>query len=148
MVLSTPRFLFFDLGVRHAAAALTNSPDTVLAHPGPIFEHWVGQELHRRIALNGRGKLMYLRIKGGMEIDYLVDTGDEVIPIEVKTAHPTGVRRLSLRAAVVRRESRLVHEIPFSSRRRPGCAPSASPRRPARRASPPTACTPPARSAP
>lgn len=90
VVLSTPRFLFFDLGVRHAAAGLANSTDTVLAHPGPIFEQWVGLELYRHIALNGRGKLMYLRTKGGMEIDYLVDTGDEVIPIEVKwTENPT-----------------------------------------------------------
>jgi hypothetical protein len=37
-LLSTPKFLFFDLGVRHAAAGLTASSDVVKTNPGPFFE--------------------------------------------------------------------------------------------------------------
>src|SRR3989338_5551926 len=40
-LLSTDRFLFFDLGIRHAAAGLRSSPDVVMANPGPLFEQWV-----------------------------------------------------------------------------------------------------------
>jgi predicted AAA+ superfamily ATPase len=83
-VLETPRFLFFDLGVRHAAAELTPSRDTVLANPGPIFEQWVGIELWKRLQYRGRGRLMYLRTKGGLEVDYLLELGDRLIPIEAK----------------------------------------------------------------
>lgn len=83
-VLETPRFLFFDLGVRHAAAELSNSPDTVLANPGPVFEQWVGIELWKRLQYRGRGRLMYLRTKGGLEVDFVVDTGEHVIPVEAK----------------------------------------------------------------
>ncbi len=46
-LLSTPRFLIFDLGLRHAAAGLRASRDVVRANPGPLFEQWVGIELDR-----------------------------------------------------------------------------------------------------
>src|ERR1019366_4645357 len=41
-LLSTPKFLFFDLGVRHAAAGLNPAPELVRANPGPVFEQWGG----------------------------------------------------------------------------------------------------------
>jgi predicted AAA+ superfamily ATPase len=89
-VLSTPRFQFFDLGVRHAAAGLENNGDTVLANPGPLFEQWVGIELHKRIAYLGRGKLSYFRTKAGAEIDYIVEQGKRIVPVEAKwTDNPT-----------------------------------------------------------
>ncbi|MBI2893310.1 MAG: ATP-binding protein [Deltaproteobacteria bacterium] len=83
-VLETPRFLFFDLGVRHAAADLSVTPDTVLANPGPVFEQWVGIELWKRLQYRGRGRLTYLRTKGGLEVDFVVDLGDRLIPVEAK----------------------------------------------------------------
>jgi len=83
-VLSTPRFFFFDLGVRHAAAELSNGVDTVQANPGPLLEQWVGIELWKRLQYRGGGKLMYLRTKAGSEIDFIVDTGERLFPIEVK----------------------------------------------------------------
>jgi uncharacterized protein len=89
-VLSTPRFFFFDLGVRNAAAELTCSPDTVLANPGPLFEQWVGIELWKRLQYLGSGRLHYLRTKGGAEVDFIVALDDRLLPIEVKwTDTPT-----------------------------------------------------------
>jgi predicted AAA+ superfamily ATPase len=83
-VLSTPRFVFFDAGVRHAAAGLVPGPDTVLANPGPIFEQWVATELHRRLSYRGSGSLAYYRTKGGTEVDLVLELGDEIVPNEVK----------------------------------------------------------------
>ena len=89
-LLSTPRFLFFDVGVRHAASGITPGPDAVAADPGNIFEQWIGAELYRRLAYLKHGTLSYLRTKSGAEIDYIVELEDRLLPIEVKwTAHPT-----------------------------------------------------------
>ncbi len=89
-VLSTPRFMMFDIGVRHAAAGLQVSRTTVEANPGPIFEQWVGIELWKRLQYAGKGTLHYLRTKDGAEVDYVIDLGNKVVPIEVKwTERPT-----------------------------------------------------------
>jgi len=89
-LLSTPKFLLFDLGVRHAAAGLEVSRATIRSNPGPLFEQWVGLELWRRLQYLGQGELSYLRTRDGAEIDFLVERKGRVIPFEVKwTEHPT-----------------------------------------------------------
>jgi predicted AAA+ superfamily ATPase len=89
-LLSTPRFYMFDIGVRHAAAGLTPARDTVMAEPGPVFEQWVGIELWKRLQYLQDGHLSYLRTKDGTEIDFVVERGGLVTPIEVKwTERPT-----------------------------------------------------------
>ena len=88
-LISNPKFLIFDTGVRHAAAGLNPGSDTVLANPGPIFEQWVGIELWKRLQYLG-GRLHHVRTKDGREIDFLVEMNDELIPVEVKwTDRPT-----------------------------------------------------------
>jgi predicted AAA+ superfamily ATPase len=82
-LVSNPKFLIFDTGVRHAAAGLKPEVDTVSANPGPIFEQWVGIELWKRLQYLG-GSLHHVRSKDGREIDYLVELNGELIPIEVK----------------------------------------------------------------
>lgn len=89
-VLSTERFFFFDLGVRHAAAELAVNESTVLANPGPLFEQFVGIELWKRLQYLGSGKLHYLRTKGGAEVDFIIERDQTLTPIEVKwTENPT-----------------------------------------------------------
>lgn len=83
-LLSTPRFFFFDLGVRHAAAGLTPSIDVVRADPGNIFEQWVGIELWKRLQYLGKGTLHYQRTRDGAEVDFVVELDSGIIPIEVK----------------------------------------------------------------
>ncbi len=83
-VMAAPRFLLFDLGVRHAAAGLEASHATVLADPGPLFEQWVGLELYRRLQYLGRGDLHYFRTHDGAEVDYVLSLDRHVTPIEVK----------------------------------------------------------------
>ncbi len=90
-LLKTPRFYFFDLGVRNAAAGLTASRDLLKVQGGRILEHWVGLELHHRCRLLGRGhRLSFWRTVGGAEVDFVVETPKEIVPVEVKwTERPT-----------------------------------------------------------
>ena len=89
-VLSSPRFFFFDLGVRNAAAGLAFTEDSVRGNPGPLFEQWVGIELHKRLRYLGEGSLCYFRTSGGAEVDFIVEREGRLTPIEVKwTERPT-----------------------------------------------------------
>jgi predicted AAA+ superfamily ATPase len=88
-LLSTAKFIFFDLGVRHAAAGLIPSIETVKANPGPVFEQWVGLELWHRLQYLGEGKLYHQRSRNGAEVDFIIEHGGRLTPIEVKwTEHP------------------------------------------------------------
>ena len=89
-LLSTDRFFFFDLGVRHAAAGLVPGRQTVQANPGPLFEQWVVTELWKRAQYGRTARLSYLRSKSGMEIDVILEERGRLTPIEVKwTANPS-----------------------------------------------------------
>jgi predicted AAA+ superfamily ATPase len=90
-VLTTPRFLFYDNGVRNAAARYRFSTDLLKTQMGLLFENWVGQELIARCLYAGRAyRLSFWRTTHGSEVDYVLETPDEVIPIEVKaTESPT-----------------------------------------------------------
>ncbi len=89
-LLSTPKFLLFDLGVRHTAAGLTPSEALVQADPGPLLEQWVGIELWKRLQYLGDGGLYYQRTRDGAEVDFIVEHGGRLTPIEVKwSEHPT-----------------------------------------------------------
>ena len=86
-ILSLPRYYFFDLGVRNAIARLPLVLDTINTQKGILFEHAVILEITRRIkALNKDYKVYYWRTRGGAEVDCVLDLGDEVIPIEIKSS--------------------------------------------------------------
>jgi predicted AAA+ superfamily ATPase len=88
--LSSPRFLFFDLGIRNAAARLHLDMDTVRANPGPLFEQWVGGEIYKRLRYKGSGTLSYFRTSAGAEVDFIIEDEGLIHPIEVKwTERPT-----------------------------------------------------------
>ncbi|HPN32548.1 MAG TPA: AAA family ATPase [bacterium] len=83
-LLSTPRFIFFDLGVRNAAAGLALNKSIIPVNPGYFFEHWVGIELWKRIQYSENAELHYLRTRDGFEIDYIIEMEGRFIPVEVK----------------------------------------------------------------
>lgn len=98
-LLSTERFFFFDLGVRNAVAELPVTAAAVRAHPGPLFEQWVGIELWKRLQYLGSGRLHDLRSKAGAEVDFIVARAGKLVPIEVKwTERPTEHDTRHLRA--------------------------------------------------
>ncbi len=90
-ILSSPRYYYFDIGVRNALARLPLEKGLIMTQKGILFEHFVILEILRRIrALNKPYKLYYWRTSGGAEVDCVIDCGDNVIPIEIKSS--TSVR--------------------------------------------------------
>ena len=72
-----PRFVLFDLGIRHALAGLRISEDLIRTSAGELFEQWVMAELCHRAATLGPGySVSSWRTAGGAEV--------EVIPVEIK----------------------------------------------------------------
>ncbi len=91
--LTTPRFFFFDNGVRNAAADIPLVESSVNTDPGYFFEHWVAGQLWRELSYTRAGTLLYYRTSDGAEVDFVVQTNRELIPIEVKwTDHPCCAR--------------------------------------------------------
>ena len=89
-IFKTPKFFFFDLGVRNALARLPLVKGILTTQAGQLFEHWVACELAARAAYLGRGyRLSFWRSLEGAEVDFVVETPREVIPLEVKyTTNP------------------------------------------------------------
>ncbi|MFZ5570513.1 MAG: ATP-binding protein [Thermodesulfobacteriota bacterium] len=90
-LLSTPKFFFFDLGVRHAAAGVNPGYEIIKSQAGTLFEQWVGQELWKRLGYLQQGRLFHFRTRGGAEIDFIMEMEGNYIPIGVKwTERPAG----------------------------------------------------------
>lgn len=86
-ILSSSRYYFFDLGVRNVLARLPLASNLVNTQKGILFEHAVVLEIMRRVkALNKNYKVCYWRTSAGAEVDCVIDLGDSVIPIEIKSS--------------------------------------------------------------
>lgn len=90
-LLSTPRFFFFDPGIRNACARTVFHENLLNTEGGKLFEHWVGLELYHQLHLLGKGyELSYYRTVSGVEIDFIVRTPETIVPIECKwTQNPS-----------------------------------------------------------
>ncbi len=85
-ILSSSRYYFFDTGVRNVLARLPLEPRILSVQRGPLFEQAVILEISRRIrTLNLNYKVHYWRTSGGAEVDCVLDTGEKIIPIEIKS---------------------------------------------------------------
>ncbi|MDH4164234.1 MAG: ATP-binding protein [Nitrospirota bacterium] len=98
-ILTSPRYYFFDLGVRNALARVPLTEDLLNVDKGRLFEHAVILELIRRIRTQNLDyKVHYWRTGGGAEVDCVIDTGATIIPIEIKAGSKvtlTSLRGLS-----------------------------------------------------
>lgn len=108
-LLSTPRFFFFDLGIRHAAAGLVPNRNVVRTDPGRFFEQWVGIEIWKRLQYRNEGQLHHYRTKDGAEVDFVVELGESVIPIEVKWTDKPCVQDATHLASFLREHPRAKH---------------------------------------
>lgn len=99
-VLATPRFVFFDAGVRNAAAELPLSRSLLKTQAGSLFEQWALTETVAHAAYLGRGhRVSFWRTRHGAEVDIVFETPRSDLPIEVKwTENPraTDARHLEL----------------------------------------------------
>lgn len=83
--MATPRYYFFDSGVRGDAAGMTLDRGILATEGGRLFEHFVLLEIIRRIRGAGLSwRVHYWRTAHGAEVDIVIDKGDELVPIEVK----------------------------------------------------------------
>lgn len=86
-ILSSPRYYFFDIGVRNALARLSLDRGLINAQKGKLFEHAVMLEIIRRVrALNKNYKVCFWRTAAGAEVDCVIDMGNKIIPIEIKSS--------------------------------------------------------------
>ena len=84
-VLKTPRYYFYDTGVRNALARVPLTEDLLYVERGRLFEHAVILELIRRTrTLADDCRLYYWRTSGGAEVDCIIDTGRGLVPVEIK----------------------------------------------------------------
>ena len=86
-LVKAPKLHFLDVGL---AAWLLDiqSPQQLATHPmrGALFESWVCAELLKGVYNRGeRPRLYFWRDRGGLEIDFLVDQGTRLVPIEAKS---------------------------------------------------------------
>lgn len=86
--LSTPRYYFYDLGIRNAAANLALDPNLLKIDMGALFENFIVLELIRRIDYLApkSWKYSYWRTTNDLEVDFIIETPEEIIPIEIKAA--------------------------------------------------------------
>jgi predicted AAA+ superfamily ATPase len=87
----TPKFLFFDLGVRRVAAREgTRVPKEVL---GAWFEQFVGLELLRcSRLLPDSVRITFWRSHDGPEVDWVIERAHHLIPLEVKWTEVPSLR--------------------------------------------------------
>jgi predicted AAA+ superfamily ATPase len=81
-LIKAPKFLFFDLGIRRVAANEgTRLPE---GHIASLFEQYVGIELIHLSRNLARARVNYWRDASGVEVDYVLSTEKEYVPVEVK----------------------------------------------------------------
>lgn len=84
-LLTTPMFYFFDLGVRNALARIPLTKQSIKLQAGTLFQQWAVTELRNRCGYLGHSfRLYFWRSVSGAEVDIILETPEELIPIEVK----------------------------------------------------------------
>jgi len=84
-LLTTPMFFFFDTGVRNALAGIPIDKQILSVQAGTLFQQWATMELWHRCGYLGRTHRLYFwRTVSGAEVDIVLETPGETIPIEVK----------------------------------------------------------------
>jgi len=86
-IVKSPRLHFIDTGLAAWILGI-QSAEQIKSHPlrGPLFESYVVSELLKEwFNLAKESNLYYWRDSHGIEIDILIDKGDKVVPVEIKS---------------------------------------------------------------
>lgn len=88
-LVKSPKLYFFDTGLLCYLLRIRNSEDLLLhASRGAIFENYVVAELMKRRFHDGvEPDIYFWRDSAGHELDILIDLGNQLIPVEVKSGH-------------------------------------------------------------
>ncbi|MBI5299082.1 MAG: ATP-binding protein [Deltaproteobacteria bacterium] len=81
-VLKTPKYYFFDVGVRNAAAPIGHSEGILQLQMGVLFEHFIIQEI--MCHLQHKAPLSHWRSKQDHEVDLIIEKDGGRIAVEIK----------------------------------------------------------------
>lgn len=82
---SHPKFYFFDIGIRNVLLERELRYKSLEAEKGLLFEHLIALELLKyKVYLEHDFQLSYFRTYGGLEVDFIIETTESWIAIEVK----------------------------------------------------------------
>jgi predicted AAA+ superfamily ATPase len=82
-LIRSPRYLFFDLGVRRLAAR--EGLHQAKVREGMFFEQFIGMEISKFLRSNRlHSSLHFWQDPGVADVDWVIQKGDKYIPIEVK----------------------------------------------------------------
>ena len=88
-LVKSPKLYFLDTGILCYLLRI-RSPEDLLLHAsrGAIFENYVVAELLKRRLHDGlEPDLYFWRDSAGHELDIIIDLGNQLIPVEVKSGH-------------------------------------------------------------
>lgn len=86
-IIKSPKLYFFDTGLLCYLLRI-KEPSDIITHParGQIFESFIFSELYKMFANSGENPPLYFwRDRTGHEMDFILDYGTELIPIEAKS---------------------------------------------------------------
>jgi predicted AAA+ superfamily ATPase len=86
-LIKSPKLYFLDPGLAAWLLEIRN-PGQISNHSmrGPLFETWVFSEILKRIFNRGTHPSLYFwRDRAGLEVDFVADLGEHLIPIEAKS---------------------------------------------------------------
>ena len=86
-IVKTPKLYFYDTGVVCRLLGI-DTPAQVATHPlrGALVETWVIAELLKgRLHRADRTNLYFWRDRAGNEVDVIIEEGDRLLPIEIKS---------------------------------------------------------------
>ena len=82
-LIKSPKYLFFDLGIRRACA--NEGIGLPIKIMSDLFEQYIGMQLiYQSHLASSQIKVKYWRDTAGPEIDFVLDIANQYIPIEVK----------------------------------------------------------------
>lgn len=91
-LIKSPKLYFLDTGLLCYLLRIRR-PEDILHHAmrGAIFETFVLSEVHKAFANRGEAPPLYFwRDQAGHEVDLIIDAGDRLIPVEIKSAETMG----------------------------------------------------------
>lgn len=94
-VAKTPKYFFFDIGVKNATADVPLEDNLINIDKGSLFEHFVILEIFRRQRLNDSFKMYYWRTSTDLEVDLIIEINNKIIPIEIKSGKNIRISDLS-----------------------------------------------------
>jgi predicted AAA+ superfamily ATPase len=94
-VLRTPRYYFFDVGVRNTAADIGCSKGILTLQMGVLFEHFIILEIIARLKDQPGIQLSYWRTRQGKEVDLVIKKEDRLIALEIKATNQPSTEDLT-----------------------------------------------------